>query len=247
MPNGKRKNMNNKLMAGASLLVLLMMGQQAHANKWTVGFTGAGVNARITFTGVPNVEPPDPNPLCGTPGQNPCRHDPPGAYMLTGISGSFSDSNIGIHNASITGLIPISPTNERDVVFDPAVPTSLSYIDFTNENPPGAGLSYNNLFFPDGNPIDCDYPFSGTLLDVFGAAFTISGGDTVVLWGDGDFLFGPLTYGVGVVDASLTNELDYQFAGISAPEPDALWLLAPGMLLLALPAWRRRRGINSGS
>jgi hypothetical protein len=230
--------MKNKLMAGASLLATLIVGQQAHANAWQVGFSGPGVSARITFTGVADVSPPDPNPNCGTAGNNPCRHDPAGGYMLTGISGTFTDTNAGINNAAITALVPISPTNERDLVFDPAVPTSLSYIDFTNESPPGAGLSYDDLFFPGGNPIDCDYPFDGTLLDVFGAAFTVTGGDTVVLWGDGDFLFGPLTYGVGVTDG--TNELDYQFSGLSSvPEPQSLWLLASGLLLLGVPFWRR--------
>ena len=162
---------------------------------------------------------------------------------LTGISGTFSDSSAGIDNVAITGLVPISPTNERDPVFDPLVPKSLSYIDFTNENPPGAGLSYDNLFFPGGNPIDCDFPFSGTRLDVFGAAFTISGGDTVVLWGDGDYGFGPLTYGVGVTDG--INELDYHFSGISAvPEPDSLWLLGAGLLLLSVPVLRRRKRLQ---
>jgi hypothetical protein len=201
-------------------------------------FSGQGVSGTMALTASPNVSRPDPNPNCGTAGQNACRSDPAGAYMITSINGTFTDTNIGITNASITGLIPISPTNERDPVFDPLVPTSLSYVDYANESPPGAGLSYNNLFFPTGSPIDCDYPFDGTLLDVFGLAFTIAGGDQVVFWGDGNYQFGPLTYGAGVTDG--TNLLDYQFSGVSAalPEPGSIALLATGML--GLLAWRKR-------
>jgi hypothetical protein len=80
----------NKIIAGASLLTVLIVGQQAHAKAWLFGFTGAGVSAQITFTGVPDVSPPDPNPNCGMSGQNPCRSDPAGGFMLTGISGTFS-------------------------------------------------------------------------------------------------------------------------------------------------------------
>ncbi len=61
----------------------------------------------------------------------------------------------------------------------------------------------------------------------------------MVVWGrDGDYLGGPLTYGVGVTDG--TNELDYHFSGVSAsvPEPGSVGLLGVG--LLGLLAWRRK-------
>jgi hypothetical protein len=114
--------------------------QQARADVWTVVFSGDGVSGTMSLTASPNVSPPDPNLNCGT--TNACRSDPAGAYMITNIEGTFTDTNIGITNASITGLIPISPTNERDPLFDPLVPTSLSYVDYTNEAMPGGGLSY---------------------------------------------------------------------------------------------------------
>ncbi len=230
--------MKTTLLAAASVFAATLLAQQARADVWTADFAGAGISATITVTAVPDVSPTDPNPLCGQPAQNICRSDPASAYMITDITGTFSDSNIGISNAAITGLVPINPTNERDPTFDKLVPTSLSYIDFTNESPPDVtGLSYNNLFFPDGSPIDCDFPFSGTLFDVFGAAFTIAGGDDVVLWGDGNYQFGPLTYGAAVTDG--TDRLDYVFSDVSAvPEPGSLSLLAIG--LLGLLAWRNR-------
>jgi hypothetical protein len=212
----------------------LVFGQPARANTaYTFGFHGAGISGVATVTVEPNVPPAtDPNPNCGQTGQNACRHDPPGTLAdptlrVTGITGTFSDANIGIFNASIKSLVPISPANERDTIFDPAVPASLSFIDYMNEPTIHDAFSYDNLFYPGGNPVVCDFPFIGTFLDPFGVAFTIAGGDTVDLWGDGNFLGGPLTNGAAVTDG--INRLDYNFAGVSAaiPEPST-W----GMLLL---------------
>ena len=193
---------------------------------------GMGVSGSGAFTIVPNISPPDPNPLCGTAGNNPCRSDPHGAWRITNVTGTFSDANIGIMNASITGLVPTSPENEHDPVFDPLVPASLSFLP--------AGLSYNNLFFPIGSPIDCNFPFYGTFLDVFGTAFTISGGYTVDFWGDGNMGHGgSLTYGAAV--AMGTSVLDNQFAGITANAPEPLTLSLFGAGLVGAAAMRRRR------
>lgn len=200
-------------------------------NLGGLGFSGSG-----TVTIVPNVSPSDPNPLCGTAGQNPCRADPPGAFRITSISGTFTDANLGIFNAPITGLVPTNPTNERDPTFDPLVPSSLSYLE--------ANLSYNNLFFPNGSPIDCAYPFSGTFLDVFGVAFTIGGGDIVDFWGDGNELpNGGLTYGIAVTQGA--NVLEYHFDGINAGIPEPLTLSLFAMGLFGAGAMRRKRSTST--
>ena len=237
------------LFAGG-LIAALVLGQQADANVIPFQFSGQGVSGSGTFTVVPNVSPPDPNPNCGTPGNNACRQDPPGAYRISGISGTFSDSNIGISNAAITGLVPTNPANERDPTFDPLVPASLSFVG--SQTDPKAYFSYDNLFYPNGAPIVCSYPFTGTFLDPFGTAFTITGGATVDFWGDGNS--GPghsLTYGVGVLnDGRPFMKLDNQFSGVSAtvPEPGSLWLLATGLVLLSAftigsGTFRRRRSV----
>lgn len=221
--------------AVGALVAAMAFGPQAFAEVVAFQFNGGGASGSGYFTFAPNVAPADPNTNCGTPGNNDCRTDPAGAYMITGITGTFSDTTSGIVNAAITGLVPINPANERDAVFDPLVPTSLSFLDYA----PGGALTYNNLFFPNGSPIDCDFPFSGTFVDVFGVAFTVAGGYTVDLWGDGD-MYGPgtTTYGVGVTDGS--QLLSYQFDGVNAsiPEPSTLALFGAG--LLGLLAWRRR-------
>jgi hypothetical protein len=214
----------------ALCLAPLMMSSSALAGIVPFHLNGLGISSNGTFTIVPNVSPPDPNPLCGTAGNNPCRSDPPGAYRITNVTGTFTDLNIGIIDAAITGLIPTSPENERDPIFDPLVPSSLSFVP--------SGLSYNNLYFPNGSPIDCAFPFFGTYLDVFGTAFTIAGGYSVNMWGDGNYgPGGALTYGIGVDQGA--NTLDYKFAGITAPEPLTLSLFGAG--LAGAAGLRRRR------
>jgi hypothetical protein len=223
--------------AAGIALASLMFVLPARASQIGFDFSGAGYSGNGSFTYVPDVSPPDPDPNCGSDGDS-CRADPVGAFKITGITGTFSDAADGITNAAITGLVPISPVNEHDTTFDPLVPTSLSYV---------GPLSYDNLLFPDGNPLDCNFPYYGTALDVFGVAFTITGGDTVGLWGDGvrpadgpvplfdangNLIVGP-TYGVEVLNADDATLSD-AFSGVNAavPEPSSLPMLLAGLGLL---------------
>lgn len=228
--------MKIRISAMAALVAAMAFGPQASADVISFQFNGGGFSGSGYFTVAPNVAPADPNPNCGTAGNNPCRTDPAGAYAIVGITGTFSDTSNGIANAAITGLVPINPANERDPVFDPLVPSSLSFIDYT----PGKALTYNNLFFPNGSPIDCNYPFYGTFLDVFGVAFTVDGGYTVNMWGDGNEPGLGLTYGVGVTSGG--SLLAYQFDGVTATtaEPSTLALLGAG-LFGVLGWWKRSK------
>lgn len=225
--------------AGVATAMALSVCLQAEATPVSVAsfnFNGAGFSGSGTLTYVPDVSPTDPNSNCGTLGNNACRADPPGAYAITGITGMFSDATDGIDNASITGLVPIDPANERDSVFDPRVPTSLSFT-----GPSAGAYSYDNLFFPLGNPLVCtpgpNSPISqtGTFVDVFGTAFTVAGGYTVDFWGDGTLVGNGLTYGVGVTQNG-NDRLASAFAGVNAtvavPEPNSAPMFAGGLLLL---------------
>lgn len=246
--------MIKKILSAAVITAIVAVSQQAHAGTVAFEFNAPGVSGNGTFTVAPNIPAPaDPNPLCGQPGQNACRSDPPSASKITGISGTFTDSTLGLFNVAITGLVPTNPANERDPTFDPIVPASLSFVGSSSAS--GTYFSYDNLFYPNGAPIVCAFPFTGTFLDPFGTAFTIANGDTVDLWGDGNF--GPgstLTYGVGVLSLNAQTgqytKLVNDFAGVSAtvPEPGSFALLGTGLMLLAgmtMGASRRKRPLNT--
>ncbi|CAN5364324.1 hypothetical protein BH11PSE9_BH11PSE9_29470 [soil metagenome] len=163
------------------------------------------------------------------------------AFEITGISGTFSDANIGISNASILGLVAINhATPEVDNMLAPhgfsrfAVATGTSPVS-------GGFLTYDNLFWPGGSPATAsDYPAAGGFLDIYGVMYRIGNGRVVDLWSNG--IFGPpgsepIQYGVGV--ATVDAMLDYVPAGVSAvPEPATLALMLGGLGVLG---WAARR------
>ena len=163
---------------------------------------------------------------------------PTTGYVITAVSGTFSDSNHGlaIVDASVTGLEPVNDaTPETGNLLAPknfsrfAVASGLP----TNNN---GVLTYDNLFWPGGSPQTAsDYPVQGGFLDIYGMMFTLANGDVVDLWSDG--VISPhlsADYGVAVATSSVA--LDYSFNGVSAsvPEPDSALLLGAGAALLAI-------------
>ncbi|MGH9354637.1 MAG: PEP-CTERM sorting domain-containing protein [Terriglobia bacterium] len=143
-------------MKGNRLAVLILaaavgFASAAMADGINFSFSGGGISASGAFT---------------------ASQTSPGVDEITGISGTFSDSNVGISGA-ITGLHqPVTYVNTL-----PGVQSTAAH------------LSYDDLFFPAGNsPADCPgYPFSGGQLDIFGVAFNLSGpgGYVAALWSNG--------------------------------------------------------------
>jgi hypothetical protein len=161
----------------------------------------------------------------------------PGVDAIVGISGTYADTNDAI-NGTITGLY-----NPAAVVgFTPGQDAFSS-----------AGMSYDDLFYPDGNsPAVCvGYPFSGGELDVYGLLFNVSGGFTAGLWSDGVLPGAGLVYGAGDANNTEVLYLPTPFGEGSGqtvilstsptPEPGSLLLLGSGLLGLLAPLVRRNK------
>ena len=206
-----------------SVLAVLAIASLASAGTLTssFSFSGGGITSSGTLTAVSA-----PDGTSGVP--------TPGTYEITGITGTFADSNDGISGV-ITGLYtPVS-----------YITPLTGSVAFTT-----AGLSYDDLFFPAGNsPNDCPgYPFSGGDFDILGVAFNVAGGYVGEIFSDGNYPGYPgLVYAAG--DANSTTILDLPnpdgtlpepvgvvgtFTATTTPEPGALLLLANGLGLLAI-------------
>lgn len=216
------KNAIALLMASSVGLCLPLL---ASANTVDLSFAGGNVNARIAITYGAGTDSKVTQGL-----------------EVTGISGTFSDSTLGIIDAPILGLVAIAPAA-------PEATNLLAPNDFsrfavaTGLGPEAHGfLTYDNLYYPGGSPQTAsDYPAAGGALDIYGLLFDIGGGRVVDLWSQG--IFGPpgsapIEYGVAVATADAA--LDYVDGGIAAvPEPADAALMMGGLGLLGL-AWRRR-------
>ncbi len=225
--------MKTQVLIASALLALFAFGPKASATVVRIQFSGAMGSgyANLVLGGTDPADVVDAS-------------KPP--LTITDASGFFN-------GATITGVRAL---NHATPPPGEVLPDSYSLFSI-----PGYGehdgVSYNNLFYPDGSPLIClvdgtpVYPFSGGFLDLMGVMFALGNGNFVDLWSFGDTpagFAGPswkggLLYGISVIQPT---ESGYEvlagppFASASAsvPEPDFLWLF--GAAVLGLFAWRRR-------
>ena len=219
--------MTKRLTVAATLLFAISVPWSAKADTYDFTFTGGGVRGSIDLTYGTATDAKYPTQ----------------AFEITGVTGTFSDSNNGLNivNAPIGSLVALTHSAPD--------PTNLLAPDDFSRYPVAVGLmhgaiSFDNLYYPGGSPQTAsDYPVQGGFLDIYGLLFNIGGGDVVNFWSNGDTSGnGAIDYGAAVVTPSKT--LDYVGDGVSiTPEPGALSLFAVGLLATLL--WRRRAAASN--
>jgi hypothetical protein len=185
------------LTAAAALAICpgALVGQQ-----YDFTITGSGISASGVLTVTPIV-------------------GDPGVYGITGITGTYSDTNgTTVSDAAITGLYP-------DPTYASIITTSYLF-------------SLDNLLYPAGNaPPACFFgtcSTGGQQLDVVGLVFDVAGGNEVGISGAAGTGF-PGPYNLnrdisGVYQDGGNNGVGVTFSAVSAPEggPALLYLLLAG-------------------
>lgn len=222
------------VLSALPLFAVAALAPSARANSVNFSFNGSGISGSGTLTYTPQSS---------------------GAGTITGITGSFTDTNAGSHNkpnivnSPITGLVAINPVSPLPVNVTAPDFSQYAVANGVPGTPPSNSLSYDNNFYPDGSPTVCtDYPFKGGFLDVYGLLFTIPNGKVVGLWSNGIKDSSGPTYGVALADATYTYDYvnDLTASVRAVPLPAAVWMgLSTLAGLAGISLLRKRRSTRA--
>jgi hypothetical protein len=219
--------MIKKTLLAMAAITGVMAAAQAHAATVDVQLTGPGVSGALVLTYGAATDAKYPN-----------------AYEVTGISGTFSDTNNGLNivNAPVGSLVAVTHSVPESTNL--LAPNDFSRFPVASGLPAqnNGFLTYDNLFWPGGSPQTAsDYPPHGGFLDIYGLMFNIGGGRVVDFWSNG-ILGTTADYGVAVARPDLA--LDYVAGGVTAsvvPEPSTWAMMVLGFAGLGFAASRASR------
>jgi hypothetical protein len=222
---GNFKTLRSNLAISATLL----FAAQLQASTIAFTFTGPGVSGSVQLTYLAATDAKYPQ-----------------ALEVTGISGTFSDSNNGLNIVNVA-IGPLEPVNRATP--EPTnllAPNDFSRFAVAAGLPPDNNgfITFDNLSYPAGSPPTAsDYQVHGGFLDIYGLLFDIGGGKVVNIWSNGDGSgtgTGRIDHGVAVSTAA--SSLDYVGGGVAViPEPGTFGLLGAGLLGTAWLLRRARR------
>jgi hypothetical protein len=223
--------MMKKTFLAVAAVTGVMAAVQVHAATVDVQLTGPGVSGDLVLTYGAATDAKYPS-----------------AFEVTGITGTFSDTNNGLNivNAPVGPLVAVTHSVPE--------PTNLLAPNDFSRFPVASGLpaqnngflTYDNLFWPGGSPQTAsDYPAQGGFLDIYGLMFIIGGsemGRVVDFWSNGIFGGTIADYGVAVARTDLA--LDYVPGGVTAsvvPEPSTWGMMLLGFAGVGYAGYRRAR------
>lgn len=190
-----------------ALAVVLAVTPAAMADTWSFNISGSGISSSGTLTFQPTATP--------------------GVDELTGITGTYTDSN-GNYSGTITGLYP-NPT------YTPVIDSTYLFL-------------FDNLFYPGDNaPQTCLWGSCSTngQLDLAGMLFYVNvNGGGVAEVGIGSIGTSGSLYNLnseinGVYQDGGNNGVDVNFA--ATPEPSSLLLLGTALFGLAFVVFKKAK------